>query len=82
MHVLAVEQDHALARGQEARERAQQGRLAAAVGADDRGDAAVGNRDADVVHHDVVAVAERDVLGLKPGHAGPPRDARHTSHSR
>jgi hypothetical protein len=64
---LAVEQHVALAGGQQPAQGAQEGRLAAAVGSDDRGDGAVEDVEVEAVDHDVVAVAQLQVARLQPG---------------
>src|SRR5690606_5998337 len=54
-------------RPQQPAERAQQGGLAAAVGPDDGGHRAVGEREVEVARDDGVAVAEGGPLGAEPG---------------
>jgi hypothetical protein len=60
---LPVQQHPALDGGEHACERPQQGRLAAAVGADDRGEGAVGDLHVEVTGDDPSVVADGDVLG-------------------
>ena len=67
---LAVEQHRARARPEQAGEPAQQRGLAARVGADDDGDAAVRDLQVQVAHDGGVGVAEREAAGLQPGGLG------------
>jgi hypothetical protein len=61
----AVEQHGAGARRQQATERPQQRRLAAAVGADHGGHGPALDREVELVHDRVLAVRQRDVLGAQ-----------------
>ena len=63
--VLAVEQDRALGRGVQARDRAQQRRLARAVGADDRVDLAGEHPQRDVFERLQLPVVHREIADLK-----------------
>ncbi len=65
---LAVQQHRALLRGHQAGQRAQQGRLAAAVRADDRRDGPLGDVEVEAIDDDAVGVGERDVVGGQLGH--------------
>ena len=66
---VAVEEHRSRGRPQQPRHPAQQGRLAARVGADDHGDLTVRHVGGEVADHGAVAVAERDVARGQP--AGP-----------
>ena len=63
--VAAVEPEGATRRAQQAREPPQQGRLAAAVRADDRRDRPVGQGEAETIDDGAVVVAERHRLGAQ-----------------
>ena len=71
----AVENHAPVVRSQQACERAQQRRFAAAVGADDGRDAPCGYLESEGVDHGAVAVREGEILGRERvgvGHSAPP----------